>query len=267
MPKLKGYMHQLARKSISTVFIAGGAASNLLQAAANLLPADGFRVIGLIRGNDKAVMASPLVKSLSRSGMELIFLDAAIYRSINQAPESVFEYLPSFARLKDQSYFIPEGAYGPLALPGVIEAAQVWLNQIQDSQTIVVPMGTGATLAGIGLAVAQHWLDIPQKCPQVIGYAPFKDQAYVASLPQVLIDKSDLPDQVKKLASLCTSAVAVGNLGRYGKPIPAVQELAAALGLNAQYAGFAWAAHLQENPDQVLQSVLVDTGGHWPAPT
>jgi 1-aminocyclopropane-1-carboxylate deaminase/D-cysteine desulfhydrase-like pyridoxal-dependent ACC family enzyme len=233
--------------------------------------------VGLLRGeelNNLPLAQKPGIERLLGFGMQIEVLDRPTYRSVcEHGPTTT---IPQIWNNLDRPYFIPEGASGPLALLGLITEAKTWVGDLNPKAQLVVPVGTGATMAGITIAryeVAQSmgWPTLP---PPTLGFAPFRDQAYCTSLvldqiSNYLIEKG-IADPMA-LASELAKVIAVPNLGRYGRPSSAVlasvanHKSSTGQQLNPIYSGFCLAAleasFERAELDPSAQFVLVDTGG------
>ncbi|MBJ6143382.1 1-aminocyclopropane-1-carboxylate deaminase/D-cysteine desulfhydrase [Hymenobacter sp. BT559] len=126
----------------------GGAYSNHLAAVAAAGRLHGFDTIGLVRGEEH----TPLNPTLSRcvaDGMQLRYLDRTTYRQRSE-PEFLAEIQQRFG----PAYLIPEGGTNALALRGVAELIGE-LRQHTDFDAVAVAAGTGGTLAGLALGLAE----------------------------------------------------------------------------------------------------------------
>jgi len=248
-PKLKGYLADITKQSVKTLVAIGGPNSNLLWAVAEMARNYGYRSIGLIRGTS---LRSAQLEAL---GMKQISIPAGMYRDVcDKGPSAM---LPELWQSLEKPYFIPEGASTPLALVGVIEEAQKW-PRIKDA-IWVVPVGTGATMAGIALGL---WPT------QVIGFAPFKDEVYCADLVNRFLNTHHPQIEVE--------VYSVTEFGKYGRPSKIVLDRLEAykqetgIALNPIYAGFCLVAleeKIKEGQlDPIKNYVIVDTGGHYDMP-
>ena len=138
-----------ARAEGQTRFLTfGGAYSNHLAAVATAGRLYTFETIGLVRGE----MRLPLNPTLTRcaaDGMQLHYLDRPTYRR-RAAPE----FLADMQRQFGPAYPLPEGGTNALALRGVAELIGE-LRQHTDFDAVAVAAGTGGTLAGLALGLAE----------------------------------------------------------------------------------------------------------------
>lgn len=146
--KLK-YNLQAARAQGHTRLLTfGGAYSNHLAAVAAAGRRYGFATVGLVRGEAHQPL-NPTLARCAADGMALHYLDRSTYR---QRAEPVF-----LAELQQQygpAYLLPEGGTNVLALRGVGELIAE-LRQHTDFDAVAVAAGTGGTLAGLALGLAE----------------------------------------------------------------------------------------------------------------
>lgn len=279
--KLMGHLWAARQAGADTLVAVGGAYSNLLPAVAHHGPTAGFKTIGLVRGEEEAIAQNSRIIALQDSEMTVFQLDRLTYRLVCKEglgalpahhPVSVLEQTGKL-------YFLPEGASGPLALPGLVIAATAMIERLMaDHPTLftdlwpplIVPCGTASTLVGIGLAYYYIGLQHGQSA-QTVGYLPFKSQAYADQLLHELLGAAErhremleaiypspiwsLPlGDVRHSILLCATA----GLGKYGQPSEVVKTLSQQFNppLNPIYAGYALAAC------DLDYGVLVDTGGY-----
>ena len=275
--KLSGYWPAIEAAGARTLVVPGGAYSNLLWAVAAVGQARGLTTVGLIRGEELkglTMAQTPGLARLQALGMQIELLDRPTYRSVcKQGPATT---IPQLWDSLDRPYFIPEGASGPLALVGLIAEAKTWVGDLNPEVQLVVPVGTGATMAGITIARYEAWVSLGQGTlpPPTLGFAPFRDQAYCTSLVLDQISNyftdRGIADPMA-LAIQLAKVIAVPDLGRYGKPRPAVLASVAnhkartGQQLNPIYTGFCLAAleasFERAELDPRVHYVLVDTGG------
>jgi 1-aminocyclopropane-1-carboxylate deaminase/D-cysteine desulfhydrase-like pyridoxal-dependent ACC family enzyme len=256
IPKLKGFLEDVRQKEAQTIVAIGGPNSNLLWAVAEMAKSEGYRSVGLVRGESKRK------SELLALGMELVSLPPDIYRLVcENGPENT---IPDSWYALNKPYFIPEGASNLLALDGVIAEASTWKHKLGPDVNLVVPIGTGATMAGIALALSPN---------PVIGFAPFKDAIYCSTLVhrQMLAKAEQSVNFQDPTAN--ARVFSVTKFGRYGRPsaelLNRLKQYEAETGnaLNPIYAGFCLVALEEmfrtEQLDQSWQYVIVNTGGHY----
>jgi 1-aminocyclopropane-1-carboxylate deaminase len=126
----------------------GGAYSNHLAAVAAAGRLHGFETIGLVRGEEHTPL-NPTLTHCVADGMQLHYLDRTIYRRRTE-PAFLAEIQQQFG----PAYLLPEGGTNNLALHGVAELISE-LRQYTDFDAIAVAAGTGGTLAGLALGLAE----------------------------------------------------------------------------------------------------------------
>ncbi len=141
--KLKYYLKDAAEKNFHTIVTYGGAYSNHIIATAFACKQNGFKCIGIIRGEEPEQLSHTL-RHAKELEMHLHFVNRIEYKNINNHKKKF-----------DNAYFINEGGYG---LEGVQGAAEI-IKHVKnfDQYTIVFcAVGTGTTLAGIINASSLH---------------------------------------------------------------------------------------------------------------
>ena len=145
----------------------GGAYSNHLAAVAAAGRLYGFDTIGLVRGEEHTPLNPTLARCVA-DGMQLHYLDRTTYRRRTEP-----EFLAELQQAYGAAYLLPEGGTNALALRGVAELIGE-LRQYTDFDAIAVAAGTGGTLAGlvVGLAEAPY-------PATVIGIAALKGASFL----------------------------------------------------------------------------------------
>lgn len=152
----------------------GGSYSNHIHALAYAAQQAGLKSVGIIRG--EAHHASNYTLGWARHwGMHLHFVNRQQYR-LREDPQ----FLQELQQHYPGSYLIPEGGSNPLALPGMAEVIEQLASQL-EFDTLLVPVGSGGTLAGLVAADKdQH---------QLQGIAVLKQQGYLADAVNQLLPK------------------------------------------------------------------------------
>ncbi|MEO9217499.1 MAG: pyridoxal-phosphate dependent enzyme, partial [Bacteroidia bacterium] len=134
------YNLQEARNQNKSVLLTfGGAYSNHIAATAAAGKEQGFKTIGIIRGEEQFNNATLLFAQ--QNGMQLHFVSRALY----QQKEELYKYVTS-QFTNENFYLIPEGGSNPLGILGCKEITK----QINiDFDYVCCACGTGATLSGI----------------------------------------------------------------------------------------------------------------------
>lgn len=157
--KLYPHLRAAAAGGHTTLISFGGAHSNHLHALAAAAKRFGFGCIGVVRGERPATAPlTPTLEDASRWGMRLEFVSRSEY-----AQRYDMDWCAALAA-KHAAYLIPEGGASTLALEGLRNLAE----QIDSGyNTIVLPCGTGTTLAGLACHLSAH--------QQLIGVSALKD--------------------------------------------------------------------------------------------
>ncbi|MGI4739534.1 MAG: 1-aminocyclopropane-1-carboxylate deaminase/D-cysteine desulfhydrase [Janthinobacterium lividum] len=146
--KLKYNLLQAKAEGHTKLLTFGGAYSNHLAAVAAAGRLYGFGTIGLVRGEEHRLL-NPTLAQCVADGMQLHYLDRTTYR---RRAESAF--LTEMQRQFGPAYPLPEGGTNGLALRGVAELIGE-LRQHTDFDAAAVAAGTGGTLAGLALGLAE----------------------------------------------------------------------------------------------------------------
>jgi len=146
--KLKYNLQAARAAGHSRLLTFGGAYSNHLAAVAAAGRLYGFATTGLVRGEEHQPLNPTLARCVA-DGMQLHYLDRATYRRRAEP-----DFLAEIQRQFGPSYLLPEGGTNALALPGVAELIGE-LRQHTDFDAVAVAAGTGGTLAGLALGLAE----------------------------------------------------------------------------------------------------------------
>lgn len=141
--KLKDNFIEAKRQQCLQLLSYGGAYSNHIHALAIFGAAQGFRTIGVIRGERPKALSDTLVDA-EAAGMHLHFVTRSAYR---QRSTEVFEQ--SLRAEFGDSFIIPEGGANTHGVSGCEEIASLLLEQVKDVDVVALAAGTGATAAGV----------------------------------------------------------------------------------------------------------------------
>jgi 1-aminocyclopropane-1-carboxylate deaminase len=168
--KLKYSLDHALSLGADTLISMGGIYSNHLHALAYTGKILGLKTQGFIRG-EQPLTLTPTLMDLQSWGMELNFVSRSDYRLLRQ-----YKNCHELPGLKSGQYWLPEGGAQSLALKGVAEL----VNEIDSPyDTLCVPCGTGATLAGIIGAVPES--------ASVLGFAALKNADFLYTDVEALL--------------------------------------------------------------------------------
>ncbi len=141
--KLKYNLEQAKNKNFDTLLTFGGAFSNHIAAVAFAGKSEGFKTIGIIRGDELAnkISDNPTLEFASDNGMEFKFVSREMYRD----KKSTY-FLQQLKKQFGDFYLIPEGGTNDLAVRGCTE---ILAEEDKIFNYIACPVGTGGTISGI----------------------------------------------------------------------------------------------------------------------
>jgi 1-aminocyclopropane-1-carboxylate deaminase len=149
--KLKYNIEQARKENHDTLLTFGGAYSNHIYATAAAAKEEGFKSIGIIRGEE---VDNPTLKFARSQGMQLQFISREEYRRK--------EGLKFPGRTSPPSvYVIPEGGTNQYAIEGCAEWGRKLLTI--DFDQVYVAVGTGGTMAGLmkGIGDQREVIGVP----------------------------------------------------------------------------------------------------------
>ncbi|EAQ40622.1 1-aminocyclopropane-1-carboxylate deaminase/D-cysteine desulfhydrase [Polaribacter sp. MED152] len=155
--KLKYNLAEAKKQNKATLLTFGGAFSNHIVATAVAGNLNGFKTIGIIRGEE---LANDLEKTLAENatlreahlnGMTFRFISRADYRNKEQT-----NFIADLSKEFGDFYLIPEGGTNQLAIKGCEE---ILTNQDAIFDYICLAVGTGGTISGVINSLQDH-----QKC-------------------------------------------------------------------------------------------------------
>ena len=138
----------------------GGAWSNHLHALAALGAAEGFATIGVVRG-DIATEPTPTLRDCLDLGMHLVPVSRGDYRRRHD-PAFQAQLLAAHG----PALLVPEGGDCPDGARGCLPLGREIARAFPGGATVVLPVGTGTTLAGIVAALGSGY--------RVLGMAALK---------------------------------------------------------------------------------------------
>jgi 1-aminocyclopropane-1-carboxylate deaminase len=148
--KLKYNLLQAKTENHDTLLTFGGAFSNHIAAVAFAGKENGFKTIGIIRGDELAgkVTENPTLSFAQNCGMQLEFISREEYRL-----KSEVSFIENLKQKFGSFYLIPEGGTNDLAIKGCQE---ILTPEDADFDYICCSIGTGGTISGIINSVLPH---------------------------------------------------------------------------------------------------------------
>ncbi|MBS7232406.1 1-aminocyclopropane-1-carboxylate deaminase/D-cysteine desulfhydrase [Flavobacterium psychroterrae] len=148
--KLKYNLVQAKAENKGTLLTFGGAFSNHIAAVAHAGKEQGFKTIGIIRGDElfDKINENPTLKFAQENGMEFEFVTREEYR--NKSEISFIE------KLKDKFgdfYLVPEGGTNELAVKGCEE---ILTDEDAVFNYVCCAVGTGGTISGLINSALPH---------------------------------------------------------------------------------------------------------------
>jgi len=141
--KLKNNIREAQKESFSALLTFGGAYSNHIAATAFAGKKEGFKTIGIIRGEELVTKweANPTLKLAKEHGMQFHFVSRDVYQEKDE-----LDFINKLKEKFGSFYTIPEGGTNNLAVKGCEEI----LTQDDSTFDIICScVGTGGTLAGL----------------------------------------------------------------------------------------------------------------------
>lgn len=144
--KLKYNLLAAKAENKKTILTFGGAFSNHIAAVAYAGKANGFKTIGIIRGEElfDKVSDNPTLQWARDCGMQLEFVTRSNYQSKN---------ITAFEDQLSDIYIIPEGGTNALAIKGCEE---ILTKSDAQFDYICCSIGTGGTISGLINSVLPH---------------------------------------------------------------------------------------------------------------
>ena len=184
--KLKHNIEVAKAQGFKTLLSFGGAYSNHIHALAMAGRHYGLATIGIIRGERHSPL-NPTLQDAVDAGMQLHYISRQDYRRKSE-PDFSLSLPVELQQQFEQAYVIPEGGSNMLGVQGCMEIVDHVKHHLNDDfDTIVLPCGTAATMAGVAAAAGYN--------KQVMGVAVLKNAHYLetdcaAFIAQVLAHKS-----------------------------------------------------------------------------
>jgi 1-aminocyclopropane-1-carboxylate deaminase len=173
--KLKYNLQEAKKEGHNTLLTFGGAFSNHIAATAAAGKECGFNTIGIIRGEEQAVL-NPTLQFALDCGMQLHYVSRSLYRD----KDALYNYVKEHFQ-QNNAYVIPEGGSNVLGVKGCTEI----MNHIHIPFDVVCcAAGTGATLAGLVYALK------PEQ--KAIGFQVLKAEGYIKNEVANWLKQSEL---------------------------------------------------------------------------
>jgi 1-aminocyclopropane-1-carboxylate deaminase len=137
--KLKYNLIEAKKKGFQTLLTFGGAYSNHIAATSCAAKENGFKSIGVIRGEEYLPL-NPTLQFAKEQGMHIHYVSRSDYRL-----KTTTEFINNLKSKFDDFYLVPEGGTNQLAIQGTEEILDV--SSTQDF--VCCAVGTGGTIAGI----------------------------------------------------------------------------------------------------------------------
>ena len=148
--KLKYNLLQAKEENQETLLTFGGAFSNHIAAVAFAGKENGFKTIGIIRGDElgRKIAENPTLSFAQNCGMQLEFISREEYRLKSES-----SFLENLKAKFGSFYHIPEGGTNALAIKGCQE---ILTEDDAEFDYICCSIGTGGTISGIINSVLPH---------------------------------------------------------------------------------------------------------------
>jgi 1-aminocyclopropane-1-carboxylate deaminase len=141
--KLKYNLLQAKAENKETLLTFGGAFSNHIAAVAFAGKEQGFKTIGIIRGDElfDKIVENPTLKFAQENGMKFEFVSREEYRLKNET-----SYIEKLKEKFGDFYLVPEGGTNELAVKGCEE---ILTDEDSVFNYVCCAVGTGGTISGL----------------------------------------------------------------------------------------------------------------------
>lgn len=148
--KLKYNLLQAKAEKQTTLLTFGGAFSNHIAAVAFAGQENGFKTIGIIRGDELGdkINENPTLSFAQNCGMQLEFVSREEYRL-----KSETTFLENLKQKFGDFYLVPEGGTNALAVKGCEE---ILTEEDAQFDYVCCAVGTGGTISGIINSILPH---------------------------------------------------------------------------------------------------------------
>ncbi|WP_414000272.1 1-aminocyclopropane-1-carboxylate deaminase/D-cysteine desulfhydrase [Flavobacterium sp. W1B] len=148
--KLKYNLLQAKKDNEKTLLTFGGAYSNHIAAVAFAGKEQGFKTIGIIRGDElrDKISENPTLQFAESCGMQFEFVSREAYRLKNE-----ISFLENLKQKFGSFYLIPEGGTNELAIKGCEE---ILTQEDAEFDYVCCAVGTAGTISGIVRSALPH---------------------------------------------------------------------------------------------------------------
>lgn len=148
--KLKYNLLQAKLENQETLLTFGGAFSNHIAALAYAGKEQGFKTIGIIRGDEleSKIFENPTLKFAQECGMQFKFITRESYRRKTET-----EFIENLKYEFGNFYLVPEGGTNEFAIKGCEE---ILTKEDTQYDFVCCSIGTGGTISGIINSILPH---------------------------------------------------------------------------------------------------------------
>lgn len=150
--KLSRMLSEAKAQGMSRVVSFGGAWSNHLHALAAIGAQQGLQTVGIVRG-EASETPTAMLRDARAWGMQLVHVSRAEYQQRHDS-----DYQTRLQQRFHPCLVIPEGGASAEGARGAMAIAQLIQDSGYTGARVIVPVGTGTTLAGLvaGLGAGYH---------------------------------------------------------------------------------------------------------------
>ena len=148
--KLKYNLLQAKSENQQTLLTFGGAFSNHVAATAFAGKEQGFKTIGIIRGDElrNKIFENPTLQFAQECGMQFKFITREAYRRKTEA-----DFIENLKHEFGDFYLVPEGGTNEFAVKGCEE---ILSKEDSEFDFVCCSVGTGGTISGIINSLSPH---------------------------------------------------------------------------------------------------------------
>lgn len=151
--KLKENLQHVLTHQYKGILTFGGAFSNHLHATSAACRLTGLKCIAVVRG-EESIPYNATIQHMIDDGTTIHYCSRTEYRLGFEST-----YIQELIQKNPDYFVIPEGGSNYLGVEGCRE----WGEKLNSLETdhFILPVGTGATLAGLTMGSAKHFLGVP----------------------------------------------------------------------------------------------------------